>query len=154
MCKLLKQAIAAPCRYWLKATCDGRPAVALDNSHRHPYEVLLLLRRDGSDQHPWQWPNAAEEKPQGAEPAPGEHEALPAPPPERVIVAVPGAHSRKPHLGPLLEAYAPAGCKRLELFARELHAGWSSWGNEVLRFQEADLFCRRQDACAQDAGRG
>ncbi|GAX83599.1 hypothetical protein CEUSTIGMA_g11024.t1 [Chlamydomonas eustigma] len=24
----------------------------------------------------------------------------------------------------------------LELFARELHAGWTSWGNEVLKFQE------------------
>jgi N6-adenosine-specific RNA methylase IME4 len=28
----------------------------------------------------------------------------------------------------------------LELFAREMHAGWTSVGDEVLRFQDASLF--------------
>jgi hypothetical protein len=31
-----------------------------------------------------------------------------------------------------------SGSLGLELFARELHAGWTSWGNEVLRFQERE----------------
>jgi N6-adenosine-specific RNA methylase IME4 len=30
-----------------------------------------------------------------------------------------------------------------QMFARELAAGWTSWGNEVLRFQTSDCF----DAC-------
>lgn len=32
----------------------------------------------------------------------------------------------------------PARC--IELFARELTAGWTSWGNEPLRFQDSGYF--------------
>lgn len=28
----------------------------------------------------------------------------------------------------------------LQMFARELIAGWTSWGNQVLHFQQKDLF--------------
>ncbi|MEW5311052.1 MAG: hypothetical protein WDW38_002798 [Sanguina aurantia] len=39
---------------------------------------------------------------------------------------------------PLRARVEPLPC--LELFAREMQAGWTSWGNEVLRFQDAHLF--------------
>ncbi len=32
----------------------------------------------------------------------------------------------------------------MQLFARELAAGWTSWGNEPLHFQDAALFMRHQ----------
>lgn len=67
-----------------------------------------------------------------------------------VIAGVPAAeHSRKPHLGRLLEvllgqarAGSEQGCgghrgvgRGLELFGRELRAGWDVVGDEVLKFQ-------------------
>ncbi len=30
------------------------------------------------------------------------------------------------------------------MFARELHSGWTSWGNEVLKLQAASRFVRRK----------
>ncbi len=30
----------------------------------------------------------------------------------------------------------------LQMFARELAAGWTSWGNEALRFQTMDCFMK------------
>ncbi|PRW33311.1 methyltransferase 2 [Chlorella sorokiniana] len=58
-----------------------------------------------------------------------------------VIAAVPpAAHSRKPHLGPLLLPLLPPGARCLEMFARELHSGWTSWGNEALKFQSTACF--------------
>jgi hypothetical protein len=81
-------------------------------------------------------------------------------PQQVVLVSVPGAHSRKPQLGQILSAWvegadaAAAGQPvvvgsadggadqviKVELFARQLTPGWISWGNEVLRFQDAALF--------------
>ncbi|QSZ34590.1 hypothetical protein DSL72_006184 [Monilinia vaccinii-corymbosi] len=54
----------------------------------------------------------------------------------RVVIGVPDLHSRKPNLRYLfgqllgLEEY-----KGLEIFARNLTAGWWGWGNEVVKFQ-------------------
>lgn len=36
------------------------------------------------------------------------------------------------------------------MFARELHSGWTSWGNEALKLQAVGRFVRLQ---AGDAGR-
>lgn len=36
--------------------------------------------------------------------------------------------------------FKPARC--IELFAREMTAGWTSWGNEPLHFQESTYFAR------------
>lgn len=47
----------------------------------------------------------------------------------------------------ILSKYIPGqkeGVKGLELFARELNAGWTSWGNESLRFQHVNYFRERQ----------
>jgi N6-adenosine-specific RNA methylase IME4 len=30
--------------------------------------------------------------------------------------------------------------KKLELFARNLYPGWTSWGNEPLKFNDSDYF--------------
>jgi len=37
----------------------------------------------------------------------------------------------------------PKKVKGIELFARELTAGWTSWGNEPLRFQHLPYFTRK-----------
>lgn len=70
----------------------------------------------------------------------------PAPPDGFTLLAAPCSHSRKPYLGDLLRPYlADMGAARgggcLEMFAREMRAGWDSWGNEVLCFQELRQFC-------------
>lgn len=72
-----------------------------------------------------------------------------------MIVSVPTEHSRKPFIGNLLRRHVPvteAGAKQccLEMFAREVHSGWVSWGNEVLKFQGTENFVA--DAAAGEAG--
>ncbi|GBG82168.1 hypothetical protein CBR_g34449 [Chara braunii] len=59
-----------------------------------------------------------------------------------VIISRPGAHSRKPVLRRLLEGFVPGQgvVKPLELFARNLLPGWTSWGNEPLKFQDQKYF--------------
>ena len=46
----------------------------------------------------------------------------------------------------LLLEYVPGSkdCRRLELFARELGAGWNCWGNEPLHFQDTKYFLKRR----------
>lgn len=36
----------------------------------------------------------------------------------------------------------------LQMFARELHSGWTSWGNEVLKLQSASRFERLPEGAA------
>jgi len=92
---------------WIKTTVHGAPVSPLDGIWRRPYEVLLLFR-SGPASHP---------------------------PGRRVIAAVPDLHSRKPCLKLLLEDLLPRNHNALELFARNLTAGWWSWGDEALKFQ-------------------
>lgn len=40
----------------------------------------------------------------------------------------------------VLKPYIGSNAKCLELFARNLHPGWTSWGNEVLKFQHTSYF--------------
>eukprot|EP00899_Mesostigma_viride_P020179 jgi/Mesvir1/28162/Mv04724-RA.1 len=64
-------------------------------------------------------------------------------PDKLVIISPPRQHSRKPHLGRLLRQclhVEQGDTRQLELFARELSAGWLSWGNEPLKFQSIDHF--------------
>ncbi|CAK7567036.1 MAG: hypothetical protein SEPTF4163_004994 [Sporothrix epigloea] len=111
---------------WLKVTTRGEPIVSVDSHWRRPWERLLLARRLGS-----------EAAVRGA----GKAKALPL---NRVIVGVPDVHSRKPHLrrlmSPFLAPTSPGDHIKdvhcgLEIFARNLTAGWWSWGDEVLLFQ-------------------
>ncbi|KAF7246312.1 Methyltransferase-like protein 4 [Varanus komodoensis] len=45
-----------------------------------------------------------------------------------------------PYLPKILKGYTKPDVECLELFARNLHPGWTSWGNEVLKFQHMDYF--------------
>lgn len=40
----------------------------------------------------------------------------------------------------ILKEYTKPDVECLELFARNLQPGWTSWGNEVLKFQHLDYF--------------
>ncbi|XP_058070655.1 methyltransferase-like protein 2 isoform X2 [Magnolia sinica] len=66
-------------------------------------------------------------------------------PGNQVLISIPGHHSRKPPLGKMLSDYIPGPkpARCIELFARELTAGWTSWGNEILHFQESRYFMNK-----------
>ncbi|KAG7965061.1 hypothetical protein I3843_09G204400 [Carya illinoinensis] len=62
----------------------------------------------------------------------------------QIIISIPGAYSRKPPIGGLLPEYFPGfkPTRCIELFAREMTSGWTSWGNEPLHFQDFKYFTR------------
>ncbi|KAJ9296450.1 hypothetical protein DTO271G3_5148 [Paecilomyces variotii] len=120
---------------WVKTTVDGKPVSPIDGLWRKPYEVLVIGRRY----------------------YPREKEGRDGLIQRRVIVAVPDIHSRKPNLKELFERifFSDAcaqedgedreemgGCSSrvghsvLEVFARNLTAGWWACGNEVLKFNQ------------------
>ncbi|KAL1593499.1 hypothetical protein SLS59_009194 [Nothophoma quercina] len=105
---------------WIKTTTTGEPMFDIDDAMRKPYEVLLLGRAAGNT---WTTMNHAPN------------------PKKRIIAAVPDIHSRKPCLKELLEPYMPdsSDYNALEIFARYLVAGWTSWGNEVLKYN-SDMY--------------
>ncbi|KAL5987108.1 hypothetical protein ACLOJK_041104 [Asimina triloba] len=112
--------------YWLKVKADGSLIGELDLFHHRPYECVLLGYSHGkaiccpyfSDLE------ADSEQQRTHKPLHG----------NQVLISIPGDHSRKPPLGRPM----PARC--IELFARELTAGWTSWGNETLRLQDSRYF--------------
>ncbi|KAG8442140.1 hypothetical protein GDO86_011077 [Hymenochirus boettgeri] len=111
--------------HWTKITKSGEFVFPLDSLHKKPYEVLVLGR----------FQNAENSTKSSAKihlnPVP-EH---------RLIVSIPcKLHSHKPPLGEVLKEYVEPGVECLELFARNLQPGWTSWGNEVLKFQHMDYF--------------
>jgi N6-adenosine-specific RNA methylase IME4 len=100
---------------WIKTTTKGHAMFDIDTALRKPYEILLLGRAA-----PNSWTTMAHSG----------HVK------RRVIAAVPDIHSRKPCLKELLEPYLldPRDYCALEVFSRYLVSGWTSWGNEVLKF--------------------
>lgn len=114
--------------YWLKIKSDGQMITELDIPHHKPYECLLLGYIPPQGNIDSQIP------------------APKAPPDKRVIISVPGDHSRKPPLQLLLSEHAPGGegnIQGLELFARDIIPGWTSWGNEPLHFQQIQFFGKK-----------
>ncbi|EGR52655.1 uncharacterized protein TRIREDRAFT_53956 [Trichoderma reesei QM6a] len=104
---------------WLKVTASGEPIFDVDSAWRKPWETLLIARRVG------------------AKVAAGVGLKLK----PRVIVAVPDVHSRKPNLRGLFDDVLGGEGQEyqgLEVFARNLTAGWWSWGDQVLHFQGAE----------------
>ncbi|KAI1302282.1 MT-A70-domain-containing protein [Xylaria venustula] len=95
---------------WLKTTSAGEPVLDMESAWRKPWERLLIARRIGS--------------------------LISLPASRRVIIGVPDIHSRKPNLRGLFQDILPKDYIGLEVFARNLTAGWWSWGNEVLFFQQ------------------
>ncbi|KAL0391999.1 UNVERIFIED_CONTAM: Methyltransferase-like protein 2 [Sesamum radiatum] len=63
-------------------------------------------------------------------------------PDNQVFISVPGDYSRKPPIGEILLDYVPGfkPARCIELFSREMIAGWTSWGNEPLHFQDSKYF--------------
>ncbi|XP_028922590.2 N(6)-adenine-specific methyltransferase METTL4 [Ornithorhynchus anatinus] len=114
--------------HWVKITRSGEFVFPLDSPHKKPYEGLVLGRVQGRTASPLK----SERKP--------EVEASPIPD-HKIIVSVPCIlHSHKPPLSEVLADYIKPDVECLELFARNLQTGWTSWGNEVLKFQHIDYF--------------
>lgn len=98
---------------WLKVTASGEPIFDTESQWRKPWEKLVIAQRIGS------------RKPVALEP--------------KVLVAVPDLHSRKPNLrGLFQDVLGKTEYGGLEVFARNLTAGWWSWGDDVYRFQQPD----------------
>lgn len=107
--------------FWVKVTTSGEFVFPLDSEHKKPYEVMVLGRFSSTIN-----------KSEGSTPSMEDH---------RLIVSVPSTlHSQKPCLSEVLKPYIKPSANCLELFARNLHPGWTSWGNEVLKFQHASYF--------------
>lgn len=94
---------------WLKVTTAGEPIIDINSAWRRPWERILIARRRGSGRKL---------------PCRG-----------RVIISVPDLHSRKPNLRGVFEDILTQGYRGLEVFARNLTAGWWSWGDQALKFQ-------------------
>ncbi|KAK3607546.1 hypothetical protein CHS0354_025803 [Potamilus streckersoni] len=108
--------------YWLKVTRSGEMVYDFDSSHKKPYETLVLGRCH-----------------QNAESLGTTR--LTEPDDGKVIISVPcSIHSKKPPLDEVLRQYIPESGRCLELFARNLWPGWTSWGNEVLLHQHTDFY--------------
>ncbi|KAL4800013.1 hypothetical protein BDV19DRAFT_384853 [Aspergillus venezuelensis] len=126
---------------WVKVTSDGRPLTPIDGLWRKPYEVLIIGQRQG----------------QGEFRADGTAK-------RRVIAAVPDVHSRKPNLKEVFERVfftrqaqtaddavniGTAGdmvqYSALEVFARNLTAGWWAVGDEALKFNAQEWWVDDDD---------
>ncbi|KAJ5102757.1 hypothetical protein N7532_003286, partial [Penicillium argentinense] len=107
---------------WVKVTADGRPVYPLDGIVKKPYEILMVGRRSSR--------NKVDVT-------------------RRVIVAVPDVHSRKPNLRELFEKvfFAGGGCgySALEMFARNLTAGWWACGDQAIKFNMEDWWVESED---------
>ncbi|MCJ1469826.1 hypothetical protein MMC07_008468 [Pseudocyphellaria aurata] len=104
---------------WLKTTADGLPVTDIEGLWRKPYEIVLIGRQ-------------ADSSGGGGESTTILHREVI----KRTIIAVPDLHSRKPCLKELIEPLMPnsADYRALEVFARNLTAGWWSWGNEAIKY--------------------
>ncbi|XP_045614460.2 N(6)-adenine-specific methyltransferase METTL4 [Procambarus clarkii] len=105
--------------YWLKITKAGELITPLKGAGhgKRPYERVLLARKISPG-------IVFKDIPDGL-----------------VFCSVPcGIHSHKPPLEELLKEYIAEQARCLELFARSLIPGWTSYGLEVLRLQHSFLY--------------
>lgn len=107
---------------WLKVTDQGEPIVSLEATWRKPWERLVFGRKRGG----------------GGGMIKG-----------KVIVSCPEGRWRKPCLRELFEEEG-MGERVLEVFARGLTAGWTCWGDEVLKFQSPEGWVVDEDAGEND----
>ncbi|OAA32450.1 MT-A70 family [Moelleriella libera RCEF 2490] len=104
---------------WVKVTASGEPLYDVNSTWRKPWEKVLIAKRIGA-------------------PTPCHLGS-------KVIVAVPDIHSRKPNMRRLFEdVFRQRRYRGLEVFARNLTAGWWSWGDQVLHFQDLQYWDTRQ----------
>ncbi|KIN00150.1 hypothetical protein OIDMADRAFT_124223 [Oidiodendron maius Zn] len=100
---------------WLKVTSGGETICPINSKWRKPYEVLLIGRRVMEEDKI--------ERPEVK---------------RRILIGVPDLHSRKPNIRCLIKQLVgkeEGFYQVLEIFARNLTAGWWAWGNEALKFQ-------------------
>ncbi|OQD67370.1 hypothetical protein PENDEC_c037G03032 [Penicillium decumbens] len=117
---------------WIKVTANGQPISPLNGIWRKPYEILVIGRRGTVTEI-----GACNESRKT-----GCRVDLPK---RRVIAAVPDLHSRKPNLKAVFEKifFTSSRVERytaLEVFARNLTAGWWAVGNEVLKFNARECW--------------
>ncbi|KAJ8928943.1 hypothetical protein NQ314_018423 [Rhamnusium bicolor] len=101
--------------YWIKITSMGKPICNFSlPPGKQPFEQIIFgFRRNFA----------------------------PSPFNSKLVVSVPSAiHSHKPPLVELLKPFLSEDPSCLEIFARYLLPGWTSFGNEVLRLQHESLF--------------
>lgn len=96
---------------WLKTTVHGEPVTEINGIWRKPYEILLVGKKDHNGTNVF---SSSIER--------------------RLIVAVPDLHSRKPNIKTLIESILPDQYRGLEIFGRNLTAGWCTWGDECLKY--------------------
>lgn len=112
---------------WIKTTVSGQPVSAIDGLWRKPYEILVI----GRDRRGWN--SGRPEDADSTTAAAAAADII-----RRVIAGVPDIHSRKPNLKELFErlffAERRSRYDALEVFARNLTAGWCACGDEVLKF--------------------
>ncbi|XP_067278832.1 N(6)-adenine-specific methyltransferase METTL4 isoform X1 [Pseudorasbora parva] len=112
---------------WVKVTRTGEFVFPLDSQHKKPYEVLVLGKYRSCTDHTVRC-SAVDELPE-----------------QRLLISVPSVlHSHKPSLSAVLKPYISGKPKCLELFARSLQSDWTSWGNEVIKFQHSSYFTRER----------
>lgn len=147
---------------WLKVTSSGEPISNISGTWRKPWEILLVGRKKGEKESIGGEGDSELKKSLGngkldmkeEYDLEGSNQHLPSPSPNpfqsrnsnlpikrRIIIGVPDLHSRKPNLKFLFRQLLGlrAGDEEyrgLEIFARNLTAGWWGWGNEVLKFQD------------------
>ncbi|XP_052777329.1 N(6)-adenine-specific methyltransferase METTL4-like isoform X2 [Mya arenaria] len=126
--------------YWLKVTKSGVCIRDIDDSHKKPYEVLMLGRYvvPGSTMY-----DRSKNQSDSLCCTDGGKDTADSPviPNNKLVVSVPcSLHSKKPILTEVLRSYLPTSPRCLEMFARNLLPHWTSWGNEVLLHQHKDFF--------------
>ncbi|KAE8335554.1 hypothetical protein BDV24DRAFT_169116 [Aspergillus arachidicola] len=121
---------------WIKTTTNGDPITPLDGLWRKPYEVLVIGRR--------QQAGSLDKRGGGIVT-------------RRFIAAVPDVHSRKPNLKEIFEkiffadgspspqSEGRTAYSALEVFARNLTAGWWACGDEALKFNSEKWWVQGND---------
>jgi N6-adenosine-specific RNA methylase IME4 len=118
---------------WIKITDLGELVLPVDGIWRKPWEVLYVGRSR---------PNYALSSPISLEAESHTTQIR-----RRFIFATPEEHSRKPCLKQMFEMLLdlPKDYIALEIFARNLVAGWHSWGNEALLFNAEQYWNNHTD---------
>ncbi|KAF7591121.1 Methyltransferase-like protein 4 [Aspergillus hancockii] len=126
---------------WIKTTTEGDPIMPLDGLWRKPYEVLVI----GKKQFPQLQTDPLRER----------EDVIVT---RRFIAAVPDVHSRKPNLREIFEKIFFDGAypsrqsedilaySALEVFARNVTAGWWACGDEALMFNSEEWWVHGDQA--------
>ncbi|XP_069682056.1 N(6)-adenine-specific methyltransferase METTL4 isoform X2 [Periplaneta americana] len=109
--------------FWLKVTHGGEPVCQFSEPPgKQPFEQIVFGHRKDANRE------------------------QPLPEPNKVIISIPSAiHSHKPPIADVMAQYLPQKPRCIELFARYLLPGWTSWGYEVMKLQHLSLFIERDE---------